>query len=124
MTQSAAPEKREQANVAVQNSGQGQPHGSPASPPPSPANDNAKKPGVMASIPRRQPLANKIGDTPPPKMKFLTFRASRGQALRRLFVWLRVILRFALGTLGDKLRGRDHIERRAKRLAYRFRECR
>ncbi|MCB0006544.1 MAG: AarF/ABC1/UbiB kinase family protein [Anaerolineales bacterium] len=74
----------------------------------------------MASIPRRQFLANKIGDTPPPQMKFLAFKPSRWLAGRRLLLWFGLLIRFAAGTLADRLRGQDQPERRARRLRLAF----
>lgn len=78
------------------------------------------RPGRLASLPRRQFVQAKVGDTAPPKMRFVSFRAGRWQVCRRLLVWLALLLHFAGGVLGDWLWGKDTPERRAVRLRSAF----
>ena len=53
-------------------------------------------------------------------MESVTFEASRLQAIRRLFVWLRAILTYLLGNLGDRLKNQSSEARRAVRLRRTF----
>lgn len=72
--------------------------------------------GAMVSLPRRKMLTASIAATTPPMMQELSFKSSRLMAIGRLFVWLRLLLHFALATALDRLRRRDTPDRRAVRL--------
>jgi ubiquinone biosynthesis protein len=74
------------------------------------------QPGVMAHLPRRRFLTAKAAETPPPKMRFITFQTSYTRAFGRLFVWLAILLSFAAGAVWDWLLRRGSPERRAARL--------
>ena len=77
---------------------------------------NPGQPGIMARLPRRRFLTAKAAETPPPKMRFITFQTSYRRAFGRLFVWLAILISFAAGAVWDWLRGRSSPERRAARL--------
>jgi ubiquinone biosynthesis protein len=81
---------------------------------------NPEQPGVMASLPRRRFLTAQAAETPPPKMRFITFQASYARAFGRFFVWLGILLSFAAGAAWDWLLRRGSPERRAARLRYLF----
>jgi ubiquinone biosynthesis protein len=81
---------------------------------------NPEQPGVMASLPRRRFLTAQAAETPPPKMRFITFQASYTRAFGRFFVWLGILLSFAAGAVWDWLLRRGSPERRAARLRYLF----
>ncbi|MEI6666780.1 MAG: AarF/ABC1/UbiB kinase family protein [Acidobacteriota bacterium] len=72
---------------------------------------------VLGAIPRREQIINPVGDsTPLPRVHDLAFKAGFLRSLARLFRWLWVILRLMTGTLWDRIRRRDSLERRAIRL--------
>jgi ubiquinone biosynthesis protein len=76
------------------------------------------QPGVMSRLPRRRLVnaAAKDVEAAPPQMRFVSFQTTYGKALVRLFRWAALLLTFAAGILGDKLRRQDSPERRAVRL--------
>jgi ubiquinone biosynthesis protein len=78
------------------------------------------QPGIMARLPRRRFIKAKAADTTPPKMRFVTFKTSYTQAFGRLFVWLAILLSFAVTLFWDSLRRQDTPERRAIRLRQLF----
>jgi ubiquinone biosynthesis protein len=81
---------------------------------------NPDQPGIMASLPRRRFLTAQAAETPPPKMRFITFQASYTRAFGRFFVWLGILLSFAAGAVWDWLLRRGSPERRAVRLRHLF----
>jgi ubiquinone biosynthesis protein len=78
------------------------------------------QPGKLASLARRRFVQARVGETAPPKMRTVSFRASRWRAWGRLLVWLGLLLRFAGGVAADWLRGKDAPQRRAVRLRRAF----
>ncbi len=80
--------------------------------------DGAER-GVLRPIPRRDSSKTKPGPPPQiPKAKVERFKASTGATLRRCFVWFGVLLAFLLGTLWDKIRRKDSVDARARRLLH------
>ncbi len=74
-------------------------------------------PGTLASLPRRTALATAAPEsTAAPPLKIGQPRASRTRAVARLAVWAAVLLEFGFVVLGDRLRGRNTLERRAGHL--------
>ena len=75
---------------------------------------------MIADLPRRQFLEVSSGDATLSQMRFVSFKASRGRALARLFTWFLLLFNFGLNTLIDKLFVRDTPARRARRLRREF----
>ena len=74
---------------------------------------------VWASIPRPQGLeVAHEGATLPQRKHEEVFRAGLFTTLGRLFTWINAVIRFFGGIIGDKLRRRDTIQRRAQRLRH------
>lgn len=72
---------------------------------------------VLRPLPRREFASAEAGAGPSmPSPRSGGFQASAPETLRRVLVWLRVMLAFVLGDLLDKLRGKSSLERRAHRL--------
>jgi ubiquinone biosynthesis protein len=72
---------------------------------------------VLHSLPRREQTGDPtLGRMSLPLDEPARIRASWARSLRRLFTWLRVFASLALGSLADRLRRRDTVERRAARL--------
>ena len=72
---------------------------------------------VLRPIPRRQTLiAPSPGDAASSTTRPLTFEAGLGDCLKRLVLWLGLVVRLLAGVVVDKLRGTDTVDRRAKRL--------
>ena len=71
---------------------------------------------VLVPIPRRPQTIAPLDDIRPPRIREVTFRASLGQSVGRLFLWFSVIVWVVGGRLADKLTGRDTTQRRARRL--------
>ena len=84
-----------------------------------PDNDHGST-AVLSSIPRREFRIAPSADIATPKIRVLSFKASRFQAIKRLFNWLVVLVSFRGGTLWDRLRRRDSEEVRAVRLRQAF----
>jgi ubiquinone biosynthesis protein len=74
--------------------------------------------GELASLPRRRSVVAPVGDMAPPMMRVVSFRVARRQVLVRLTVWFVLLVRFAAGVTGDRLRRRDTLQRRAVRLRH------
>lgn len=74
---------------------------------------------VLRPIPRRQsliaPSPEGLSPAPPPP---LTFEAGLWDCLKRLLLWLGLVLRLLTGVLRDKMTGRDTVDRRASRLRH------
>jgi ubiquinone biosynthesis protein len=75
---------------------------------------------LLSSIPRRELHIAPSTAIATPKMRVLSFEASRLQAIRRMFTWLFVLISFRGGTFRDRLRRRDSEEARAVRLRQAF----
>lgn len=77
---------------------------------------------ILHPLPRRgrlSPTANNVVEGPS-MMRRRVFGTSRGAVLVRLVVWLTSLLRYFLGNLGDAIRRRNTIERRAVRMRLMF----
>lgn len=90
--------------------------------PPTAGNGNgdglARKPGVIAGLPRRPQISVGAEEefAPPPMRQTEVFETSVWRALGRLFVWVGALASFVVRTAWDRVRGLDTTERRAVRL--------
>ena len=75
--------------------------------------EDKNRSGVIADLPRRKYLDVSAGDSALLQMRSISFKSSRAQSIRGVFVWLNLILAFVLKTIYDRLLGRDSLERRA-----------
>ena len=82
--------------------------------------EDKNRSGVIADLPRRKYLDVSAGDSALLQMRSISFKYSRAQSIRGVFVWLNLILAFVLKTIYDRLLGRDSLERRAVRLRKAF----
>lgn len=79
------------------------------------------KPGAIARLPRRPAmLASGLDGPAPAQMRFLTFKFSRLRAAARLFTWFLLLAHFYFAAGFDRLRRRDSVARRARRLRQDF----
>jgi ubiquinone biosynthesis protein len=79
--------------------------------------DNDQPDQVLSSMPRRRQLITRpTTDVLTPVLAEVTFTTSFWRAIGRLLAWIYLILYVLGGNLGDRLRGRDSIGRRAARL--------
>jgi ubiquinone biosynthesis protein len=78
--------------------------------------------GVLGAIPRRESLTITAVSSLSPRTMQLSppFKAGMLLTMRRLFIWLYGVFYFQWGTLWDKVRRRDSLERRAVRLRQTF----
>jgi ubiquinone biosynthesis protein len=77
--------------------------------------------GVVRPMPRRRQLQlNGDLKVALPRARRVVFRASVLQAIGRLFYWLWGFIKFYAGNLGDVLRRRSSVQRRAERLRRTF----
>lgn len=78
-------------------------------------------PGRLGTIPRRALcLSHYSTEAAPPQMRVIAFRASRLRTLRRLCVWVVMLLGTSLSVAWDQLRGRNTKRRRAMHLGRAF----
>jgi hypothetical protein len=73
---------------------------------------------ILQSIPRREQIIDPTEGQQAviPVYQPLTFETTFWQSLRRLFTWLNLFATLILGSLFDRLRGQDTVERQAVRL--------
>ncbi len=74
----------------------------------------------MAALPRRQMIKVSIEDTELPQMRFVAFPTNTLRAIRCFFTWLQLLVIFAANVIFDKLRSRDNVRQRARRLRRAF----
>ncbi|MFC1936348.1 AarF/UbiB family protein [Chloroflexota bacterium] len=75
-----------------------------------------ERPGIMASLPRRQFITAEITEVTPPMMQSVDFSVGYLHVLRRFFVWIFAGVSFVGGNFWDWARGRNTEMRRAVRL--------
>ncbi len=87
------------------------------------ANQPAKlhtRPGVMASLPRREFITSETTEVTPPMMQTAGFPIRYTTALSRLVIWCTSGFSYQMGILWDAMRGANTESRRADRLRHIF----
>jgi predicted unusual protein kinase regulating ubiquinone biosynthesis (AarF/ABC1/UbiB family) len=74
------------------------------------------RPGIMASLPRREFIITETTEVSPPMMQTVTFPVNYPRALQRLFVWFFIGISLFLGNFWDWLRRKSSQAHRAIRL--------